>query len=176
MTLMAESELHTNGELYKSRCGDEQGLTLWDRPGCSLNSCRSVVPGQPLRVLLAEDNPLDQVSIRRILEKLEFVVTLAADGRRAVDLYESGTFDLVLLDILMPEMDGFEVATTIRRHVESSGDRIPIIALTAYSLNAVYDKCKSVGMNGYLSKPISGHDLRMLRSVLLPDPTDMIQG
>ena len=144
-------------------------LILWDVLA-SLRTCGTAEQqAEPLRVLLAEDNPLDQVTIRRLLEKLGMQVFLAGDGRRAVELYEGGEFDLVLLDILMPEMDGFEVASYIRHREKSSGACVPVIALTAYSLKAVYDKCRSVGMNGYLSKPVAGSDLRLLFSLLVPD-------
>ena len=152
----------------------QERLVFWDTldPG---RICRT--PDQtvrPLRVLLAEDNPLDQLSIRRLLEKQGVSVFLAGDGRRAVEMYEGGDYDLVLLDILMPEMDGFEVATHIREHEVTSGASVPIIALTAYSLKAVYDKCKSVGMNGYLSKPVASSDLQALCSALLPASTELL--
>lgn len=147
----------------------KERLLLWD----SSDSLRIFRPPEqslkPLRVLLAEDNPIDQICIRRLLEKLGMEVFLAGDGRQAVDLLDGGLFDLVLLDILMPEMDGFEVATHIREYEKTSGTHIPVIALTAYSLMAVYDKCRSVGMNGYLSKPVANSDLSALLSVLLPD-------
>lgn len=151
-----------------------QSLVIWDSPETLKIDRHLGDPENPVRVLLAEDNPLDQISIRRLLEKQGVTVTLAPDGRRAVDMYESGSFDLVLLDILMPEMDGFEVATKIRDHEQTVDSCIPIIALTAYSLKAVYDKCRSVGMNGYLSKPIAGSALRALFSVLLPEAPDQI--
>ena len=153
---------------FKPQARDSQSLMIWASPDSMTRSRQPADSELPLRVLLAEDNPLDQLSIRRTLEKLGCDVSLAENGRRAVDLFEAGLFDLVLLDILMPEMDGFEVAAMVRANTQRSGDTIPIIALTAYSLKAVYDKCRSVGMNGYLSKPVSTGDLRRLRSVLLP--------
>lgn len=169
MGLEADSSEFVEKGGFKHQVRDAQSLMIWaalDSMTCSrLPADREL----PLRVLLAEDNPLDQLSIRRTLEKLGCDVSLAEDGRRAVDLFETGLFDLVLLDILMPEMDGFEVAAMIRANTQRSGDTIPIIALTAYSLKAVYDKCRSVGMNGYLSKPVSTGDLRQLRLVLLPE-------
>ncbi len=152
-----------------------QSLVLWDASESLKINRRLGDPVMPVRVLLAEDNPLDQISIRRLLEKQGFTVTLAPNGRRAVDMYETGSFELVLLDILMPEMDGFEVATKIRDHEQITGCHIPVIALTAYSLNAVYDKCRSVGMNGYLSKPVAGSDLRALCSMLMTESAAQIQ-
>jgi CheY-like chemotaxis protein len=166
VVLEAEKSVHVNGESRSAPVEARESLKLWDSPD-SLKIFR--MPGKPLRVLLAEDNPLDQISIRRLLEKQGFEVMLAADGRRAVDMYETGKFDIVLLDILMPEMDGFEVAAKIREYEQHAGGHIPVIALTAYSLKAVYDKCRSVGMNGYLSKPIAGSDLRSLCAALIPE-------
>ncbi|KAA0888824.1 response regulator [Oryzomonas rubra] len=113
------------------------------------------------RILLAEDNPLDQVSIRRLLEKGNVQVHCVDNGRDAVDEARSGSYDLILMDILMPEMDGFVATLKIREEEQAAGGGgVPIIALTAYSLKAIRDKCRSVGMNGYLSKPMSARELR----------------
>jgi CheY-like chemotaxis protein len=153
----------------------KETLMLWDSPDL-LQRCR--ITGQsarPLRVLLAEDNPIDQVSIRRLLEKQGSEVFVAGNGRQAVDIFSDGEFDLVLLDVLMPEMDGFEVALFIRDLEKKTDSHVPIIVLTAYSLKAVYDKCRSVGMNGYLSKPVASSDLNLLVSVLLPDSAALLQ-
>jgi CheY-like chemotaxis protein len=147
---------------------------LWDSPDTLRISRAPEHSPRPLRVLLAEDNPIDQISIRRILEKIGMDVFLAVDGQKAIDEFENGRFDLVLLDILMPERDGFEVATHIREREKEFGAYVPVIALTAYSLRAVYDKCRSVGMSGYLSKPVASNDLRTLFSVLLPDSTEQL--
>lgn len=146
-----------------------EGLRLWDSPDSLRVDRASGHDARPFRVLLAEDNPIDQINLRRLLEKQGSEVVLAGDGRAAVDIFESNTFDLVLLDILMPDMDGFEVALHIRGHENISGGRVPIIALTAYSLKAVFDRCRGVGMSGYLSKPVDVSDLRDLLSVLMLD-------
>jgi CheY-like chemotaxis protein len=144
-------------------------LQIWD----SLESLCAYhtrnLPASPLRVLLAEDNLVDQISIRRLLEKAGVDVTLVGDGRQAVDRFESGVYDFILLDILMPGMDGFEAALRIREQERVCGSHIPIVALTSYSLKAVYDKCKSVGMSGYLSKPVSAADLQRLFKAILPE-------
>jgi len=112
------------------------------------------------RVLLAEDNTIDQVNIRRLLEKEKLEVHCVDNGRDAVDEARSGRYNLVLMDILMPEIDGFVATLKIREEEQAAGDGVPIIALTAYSLKAIQDKCRNVGMNGYLSKPMSAKDLR----------------
>jgi CheY-like chemotaxis protein len=155
---------------YQSKQTDaKKTLMLWDsfeHPQRCHTTGQSV---GPIRVLLAEDNPIDQVSIRRLLEKQGIEVFVAGNGRQAVEIFTSEKFDLVLLDVLMPEMDGFETALFIRDHEKLTGGHVPIIVLTAYSLKAVYDKCRSVGMNGYISKPVASSDLKSLVSVLLPD-------
>lgn len=168
---MVEADCSTfaSGQFQPEQRDAAEGLMLWTSPD-SMRICREA--GQdvaPLRVLLAEDHPIDQISIRRLLEKRGIEVSLAGDGRKAIEMYAGGLFDLVLLDVLMPVKDGFEVAVYIREHEKTSGGHIPIIALTAYSLKAVYNKCRSVGMNGYLSKPVASSALRALCSVLLPD-------
>ena len=112
------------------------------------------------RILLAEDNTIDQVNIRRLLEKEKLEVHCVDNGRDAVDEAMSGKYSLVLMDILMPEIDGFVATLKIREQEQDAGGGVPIIALTAYSLKAIQDKCRNVGMNGYLSKPMSAKDLR----------------
>jgi CheY-like chemotaxis protein len=165
----------SNTQSQPKRADTKNCLTLWDSSEILRIRRVTELTVKPLRILLAEDNPLDQISIRRLLEKLGLEVTLAGDGRAAVEKYGDGAFDLVLLDILMPEMDGFEVAVHIREHEKASGSHIPIIALTAYSLMAVFDKCKSVGMSGYLPKPVANSDLRALFSVLMPEFAERLQ-
>jgi len=118
-------------------------------------------PGDTIpRVLLAEDNTIDQVNIRRLLEKENLEVHCVDNGRDAVEEARSGQYSLILMDILMPEIDGFVATLKIREEEQSAGGGVPIIALTAYSLKAIQDKCRNVGMNGYLSKPMSAKDLR----------------
>ena len=136
-------------------------VEIWKIPEPVHPGCVGPVDSRPPRVLLAEDNLIDQVNIRRLLEGQGFTVTCVSNGREAVDRFDADGFEMVLLDILMPEMDGFEAASRIREKELRYG-RTPIIALTAYSLRAVFDKCRSVGMNGYLSKPVSGNDLGKL--------------
>ncbi|WP_223922656.1 response regulator [Geobacter sp. AOG2] len=126
------------------------------------------------RILLAEDNTIDQVNIRRLLEKEKLEVCCVDNGRDAVDEARSGGYSLILMDILMPEIDGFVATLKIREEEQTEGTGVPIIALTAYSLKAIQDKCRNVGMNGYLSKPMSARDLRTvcgLFCVLPPQET-----
>jgi CheY-like chemotaxis protein len=135
-------------------------------------SCPGTVPlniqedGQP-RILLAEDNAIDQVSIRRLLERDGIDVRCVESGRDALNAAREQRYNLILMDILMPEMDGFEAASRIRDEEQHRSDgAVPILALTSYSLKAIQDKCRAVGMNGYLSKPVSRRSLRAVCTLL----------
>ena len=116
---------------------------------------------ESLRILVAEDVEINQKLARRILEKLGHRVTLAANGREAVSCWESGDFDLILMDIQMPEMDGYEAAGTIRAKEKATGRHIPIAAMTAFALKGDDDKCLAAGMDGYISKPVKAEEIRL---------------
>jgi len=111
------------------------------------------------RVLLAEDNAVNQTLAVRLLEKRGYVVTVAGDGRAALAAVEKEPFDLILMDIQMPEMDGFEATLAIRQREQSTGGHVPIIAMTAHALKGDEERCLSAGMDGYVSKPIRSHEL-----------------
>jgi CheY-like chemotaxis protein len=111
-----------------------------------------------LRILLAEDNLVNQKLACRILEKQSHTVTVAANGREALLAYERQTFDLILMDIQMPDMDGFEATAEIRKR-EPNGHRLPIIALTAHAMSGDRERCLTAGMDGYLTKPIRVDEL-----------------
>jgi CheY-like chemotaxis protein len=111
-----------------------------------------------LRILLAEDNPVNQQVARRMLEKQDHSVTVAANGREALQAFEHQTFDLILMDIQMPEMDGFAATAAIRKK-EREGEHIPIIALTAHAMIGDRERCLAAGMDGYVSKPIPIEEL-----------------
>jgi len=118
--------------------------------------------GRSLNILLSEDNPVNQKLAIRLLEKAGHRVTLAKTGREAVTAWEnSGTseFDIVLMDIQMPEMDGMEAAAAIRERERSSGKHIPIVAMTAHAMRGDKERCLASGMDGYISKPIHPSDL-----------------
>ena len=112
-----------------------------------------------IRVLLAEDNAVNQKLATRLLEKHGYEVTVAGDGRAALHELERGAFDLVLMDVQMPAMDGFEATAAIRETEKSTGVHIPIIAMTAHSLKGDEERCIAGGMDAYVSKPIRTHDL-----------------
>jgi two-component system, sensor histidine kinase and response regulator len=113
------------------------------------------------RVLLAEDNLVNQKVAARMLERLGFSVDVAGDGRAALDLYERGRYALVLLDCQMPVLDGYETAQALRRHERQGyGSHVPIVALTANAMAEDRARCLSAGMDDYLSKPVRLEDLR----------------
>ncbi len=111
---------------------------------------------QPLmgRILLAEDNAINARLAMRILTKAGHAVRAVGNGQEAVDAFRQESWDLVLMDMQMPVMDGFEAARRIRALPES--EYVPIVALTANAMAGDREACLSVGMNDYLSKPLSG--------------------
>jgi CheY-like chemotaxis protein len=107
-----------------------------------------------LKILVAEDNFSNLKLLSRMLERWGQQVTLAENGRDAQDLYRKGNFDLIILDLQMPEMDGFELAAAIREGEKGTGRHTPILALTAYVLGGQRERCLTGGMDGFLAKPM----------------------
>jgi CheY-like chemotaxis protein len=107
-----------------------------------------------LRVLLAEDNPINKRLALRLLEKRGHSVTIATNGREALAAWAAERFDLILMDVQMPEMDGFEATAAIRARERRNGGHIPIIAMTAHALKGDEERCLAAGMDGYVAKPI----------------------
>lgn len=111
-------------------------------------------PSRTLRILLAEDVMVNQRMASRILEKSGFVVSVASNGREAVDIYRKEAFDLILMDVDMPVMDGLEATQAIRRLEKDAASRVPIIAMTGHAMKDDREKCMEAGMDGYISKPV----------------------
>jgi CheY-like chemotaxis protein len=107
-----------------------------------------------LRILLAEDNPVNQRVACGILRKAGHTVEVAHDGSQVLPLLEREAFDVVLMDIQMPEMDGFEATAAVRAAEKLTGQHIHIIAMTAHAMGGYKEKCLAGGMDGYLSKPV----------------------
>ena len=112
-----------------------------------------------LRILIVEDNPVNQRLALRLLEKRGHSVALAGNGHEALSILQSQRFDLVLMDVQMPEMDGFETTAAIRQREISAGGHLPIIALTAHAMKGDAERCIAAGMDGYLTKPIRPSEL-----------------
>jgi signal transduction histidine kinase/ligand-binding sensor domain-containing protein/DNA-binding response OmpR family regulator len=121
-----------------------------------------------LRILLAEDNPVNQKLAVRLLEKEGHTVVVVDNGRRALEALEGADVDLVIMDVQMPEMDGYEAATFIRKGEETTLKRVPILAMTAHAMKGDQERCLAAGMDGYLSKPIRPDDLRQAIEELVP--------
>jgi PAS domain S-box-containing protein len=133
----------------------------------------------PLRILLAEDNEFNTRHLKRLLVRQGHCVRLANNGRQALALAEEAAFDLLLLDIHMPELDGFQVARAIREREGVTGEHLPVIALTARSRKEDREKCLAAGMDDFLSKPVRAAELFAaidravsVRRTFQPAPTD----
>jgi two-component system, sensor histidine kinase and response regulator len=122
-----------------------------------------------LRVLLAEDNVINQTIAVRVLEKRGHVVTVAQNGQAALHACETQSFDLILMDIQMPGMDGLEATAAIRKQEISTGAHLPIIAMTAHALKGDRERCIAAGMDGYVSKPIRTAELLAAIESVLQD-------
>jgi signal transduction histidine kinase/ligand-binding sensor domain-containing protein/CheY-like chemotaxis protein len=134
-------------------------------PLVTRHSLREACPN--LRVLLAEDNAVNQVLASRLLEKHGHSVVVASNGREALERLEKQKFDLVVMDVSMPEMDGFEVTAAIRGKEGVTGSHIPIIAMTAHAMKGDCERCLAAGMDAYISKPIQPSELyRAIKTAL----------
>ena len=112
-----------------------------------------------LRILLAEDNPINQKLAQHMLAKRGHTVILAVNGREAVDAWQREAVDLVLMDVQMPEMDGFEATAAIRAHESASGGHTPIVAMTAHAMKGDRERCLGAGMDDYIAKPVRQDEL-----------------
>jgi CheY-like chemotaxis protein len=120
------------------------------------------------RILLAEDNAVNQKLATRLLEKRGHTVVLAENGVAALAALDAQSFDLILMDIQMPEMDGIEATTAIREREKTSGKHIPIVAMTANAMQGDRERCLEAGMDAYVSKPLQIKEFFATIDVLLP--------
>jgi signal transduction histidine kinase/DNA-binding response OmpR family regulator len=115
--------------------------------------------GKTLNILLAEDNLVNQKLAGRLLEKRHHTVTIVSNGKEALAALEKNHYDLVLMDMQMPEMDGFEATRILRERENATGKHQPVVAMTALAMNGDKERCIAAGMDGYLSKPIRPQEL-----------------
>ena len=115
--------------------------------------------GNKLRILLAEDNAVNRILAVRLPEERGHTVTIACDGKEALLAARKEEFDIILMDIQMPEMNGFEATAAIREREASAGRHVPIVALTAYAMKEDRERCISAGMDAYITKPIRPNEL-----------------
>ncbi|MDX2167634.1 MAG: response regulator [Deltaproteobacteria bacterium] len=109
---------------------------------------------RPLRILVAEDNPVNQKLARRLLERAGHAIVVAADGAQAVQQAVGSAFDVILMDVQMPNLDGFEATAAIRARERERGGHVPIIAMTAHAMKGDRERCLAAGMDDYVTKPI----------------------
>jgi PAS domain S-box-containing protein len=144
---------------------------LWEAVHQALVCAKHVTPASPqhttpeaqdgrsLRVLLAEDNAVNQRLTMRLLEKRGHTVTVVQDGAEALAAMRRQTFDVVLMDIQMPYMDGLETTQTIRAREQDTATRVPIVAMTAHAMQGDRERCLAAGMDGYVTKPLHPTEL-----------------
>jgi CheY-like chemotaxis protein len=114
---------------------------------------------RPQRILVAEDNPINQMVIARTLEKAGHLVALAKDGRQTLEIWAASCFDVIFMDVQMPEIDGIEATQEMRRREQVTGERICIMAMTANALSGDRDRCIAAGMDGYFTKPMRAQEV-----------------
>ena len=116
-------------------------------------------PVDTLRILVAEDNPVNQLLVTRLLEKRGHSVKLVGNGKLALEAIEEDSYDLVLMDVQMPEMDGIEATGALRKREVSFGTHLTVVGVTAHAMKGDRERCLEAGMDGYLSKPIRAQEL-----------------
>jgi CheY-like chemotaxis protein len=156
--------------IKQSRLMDTIMSVMGKSAGSREKTVESDMPRQrPLRILLAEDNAVNQRLAVVNLESWGHAVTVAHDGREAVEAFSAQTFDLILMDSQMPRMSGFEATAEIRGREQGRGGRVPIIAMTANVMKGYREECLAAGMDGYVAKP-------MRRQELIKEITEVVPG
>jgi two-component system sensor histidine kinase/response regulator len=114
---------------------------------------------EALRILIAEDNPVNQLLLTRLLEKRGHSVKVAANGRLALESAAKVSYDLLLMDVQMPEMDGMEATRVLRERESKTATHLTVIGVTAHAMAGDRERCLQAGMDGYLTKPIRPTEL-----------------
>ena len=140
-----------------------------DKP--STETSLPIRSSRPLSILVVEDNRVNQKLILKLLERAGHLTALANNGREALELIETSHFDLALMDVQMPEMDGVETTFRIRHRENLAGaQRMPIIGLTAHAMKGDRERFLAAGMDDYLSKPVAVEDLYAALSRAVSEP------
>ncbi len=144
----------------------------FDEPSPAKSPAVLAAPGDPhsLRILVAEDHPVNQQIVLRMLENYAHHAVIAGNGREVLQALTQGPFDLILMDVQMPIMNGLEAAQAIRRTERGSGRHIPIVAMTAHAMKGDRELCLQSGMDGYLSKPVRIRELLEALDRFAPAP------
>jgi CheY-like chemotaxis protein len=149
---------HERGQVAAAAPAALQGS--WSRqPGAPESKASAGHKGQVLRILLAEDNSINQTVAVHVLEKQGHTVAVAGNGEEALTALAQGTFDLVLMDVEMPVMGGFEATAAIRAQEQATRKHLPILAMTAHAMKGDRERCLAAGMDGYVSKPLQIQEL-----------------
>jgi len=141
--------------------------------GTSVPAVRAVTP--PLKILLAEDNQVNQMLVVKLLEGKGHSVLVTQTGKEALECFEKQTFDLVLMDVQMPEMDGFEATAAMRELEKAMARRTPIIAITANAMVGDGERCLQAGMDYYLAKPLRTEELLALIASCSGAPLERVE-
>ena len=144
---------------------------LLEKPRATIPRAKPSAGLRRLHVLLAEDNPVNQLVATRIFEKLGHEVTVVGNGRLALSAVQGGNFDLIAMDLEMPEMDGLAATKAIRAWEKKTGAHVPIIAMTAHAMKGDRERCLAAGMDGYAAKPIRIQELEQTVAELIPSST-----
>jgi CheY-like chemotaxis protein len=159
-----------------------RALDVGPSPTPSRPAERRAAPARPLRILLAEDNPMNQKLAVRLLEKQGHTVVVATNGREALDaifppddssasssfILHPAPFDVVLMDVQMPEVDGLEATARIRDRERGTGRHVPIVAMTAHAMKGDQERCLAAGMDAYVAKPIKPDALFEVLAGIVP--------
>jgi signal transduction histidine kinase/ActR/RegA family two-component response regulator len=135
---------------------EDSGSQL-SKPGLKASTLTSEY-GKGIKVLIAEDNAINQLLVLKLLQKHSYQTTVAENGKVALEKYIENDFDIILMDLQMPEMDGYEATTNIR-NLDSEKRNVPIVAMTAHTITGDYEKCMAIGINEYISKPFHPDEL-----------------
>jgi two-component system, sensor histidine kinase and response regulator len=141
-----------------------------ERPRVPQRHKRAMRERRRLHLLVAEDNQVNQLVATRILEKLGHQVTVVSNGREALAAAQTGKFDLIAMDVQMPELDGLDATSAIRNWEKTAGTHIPIIAMTAHAMKGDRERCLAAGMDGYTSKPIRIGELEHVIAQVMSTP------